>query len=509
MSWNFSTTPQPGLNNDTHQYFRGKALGGSSAINYMAYAQTAKGAHQAWAYAVNDQSYTYENMLQYYKKTLNYTMQPHATRLENATVEYNPADMSTGGELQVTYPAYTQSWSTWVSKGLAAIGVPEVGAFINGNLLGHTWQLSTIRASDSHRSDSDTAYLRPVMSRPNLSVFQFTMAERIIFENKIAKGVAFTSTAMGCIGTALASKEVILSAGVFQSPQLLQVSGVGPKDLLEKNGIKVVADVPGVGQGMRDHMTIFASYEVDVLTSTALSNAEYLNDAIKEFNENASGPLSSPGGDLVGGEKIPAQLRKGFAAETKEYLSSYPDDWPEILFNVFPGGVSAANGASGKNFATLQATLVAPHSRGTVTIQSSEMSDAPIINPNWLTENSDIDVLVAGFKRVREVLNSSAMAPVLKGGEVFPGPSVETDEDIRAYIARSSSPLYHAFATNRMGNGSDPNAVVDSRGRVVGVSRLRVIDSSSFPFLPPGPAPQIQVYTLAEKLADDIKNTQY
>lgn len=508
----------------------------------MAYAQTAKGAHQAWAYAVNDQSYTYENMLQYYKKTLNYTMQPHATRLENATVEYNPADMSTGGELQVTYPAYTQSWSTWVSKGLAAIGVPEVGAFINGNLLGHTWQLSTIRASDSHRSDSDTAYLRPVMSRPNLSVFQFTMAERIIFENKIAKGVAFTSTAMGCIGTALASKEVILSAGVFQSPQLLQVSGVGPKDLLEKNGIKVVADVPGVGQGMRDHMTIFASYEVDVLTSTALSNAEYLNDAIKEFNENASGPLSSPGGDLVGGEKIPAQLRKGFAAETKECkylsfyalcklfpliqnhprlthitdLSSYPDDWPEILFNVFPGGVSAANGASGKNFATLQATLVAPHSRGTVTIQSSEMSDAPIINPNWLTENSDIDVLVAGFKRVREVLNSSAMAPVLKGGEVFPGPSVETDEDIRAYIARSSSPLYHAFATNRMGNGSDPNAVVDSRGRVVGVSRrkstflllrihalhvcknpnqrtVRVIDSSSFPFLPPGPAPQIQV----------------
>jgi choline dehydrogenase len=159
---------------------------------------------------------------------------------------------------------------------------------------------------------------------------------------------------------------------------------------------------------------------------------------------------------------------------------------------------------------------VAPHSRGTVTIQSSEMSDAPIINPNWLTENSDIEVLVAGFKRVRQALNSSAMAPVLKGGEVFPGPSVETDEDIRAYIARSSSPLYHAFATNRMGNGSDPNAVVDSRGRVVGLSRrkftflllhiqashvsknanqrtVRVIDSSSFPFLPPGPAPQIQV----------------
>ncbi|KZL80417.1 fad nad -binding protein [Colletotrichum incanum] len=493
MSWGFQTTPQ--------------ALGGCSNVNYMAYSQTTKGAHQAWAALVNDPSYTYENMLQYYSKTMDFSAQEKESRLANATVRYNSVNVAKGGGLDVTYPAYAQSWSTWVSKGLAAIGVPEVESFINGNLLGHSWQLGTIREADSVRSSSETAYLRPIMSRPNLSVFHYTMAERILFDNKTATGVEYTSTASNCSGTISAAKEVILTAGAFQSPQLLQVSGVGPKDLLSKYGIPVVADVPAVGQGMRDHMTIFASYQVNVLTSSALEGADYLAKAINDFNTNGQGPLASPGGDLIGGEKIPDELRKGFANETVEYLSTYPADWPEVLYDVYPGGVTEAT--AGDNYATLQATLVVPHSRGTVKIQSAKMSDAPIINPNWLTENSDMDVLVAGFKRVRQALETSAMAPVLIGQELFPGSTIKSDEEIRTYIAQASSPIYHAFATNKMGNGTDADAVVDSRGRVVGVSRLRVIDSSSFPFLPPGPAPQVQVYALAEKLADDIKNTTY
>ncbi|OHW94724.1 glucose-methanol-choline oxidoreductase [Colletotrichum incanum] len=540
MSWGFQTTPQAGLNNRTYPYYRAKAassakdldfLGGCSNVNYMAYSQTTKGAHQAWAALVNDPSYTYENMLQYYSKTMDFSAQEKESRLANATVRYNSVNVAKGGGLDVTYPAYAQSWSTWVSKGLAAIGVPEVESFINGNLLGHSWQLGTIREADSVRSSSETAYLRPIMSRPNLSVFHYTMAERILFDNKTATGVEYTSTASNCSGTISAAKEVILTAGAFQSPQLLQVSGVGPKDLLSKYGIPVVADVPAVGQGMRDHMTIFASYQVNVLTSSALEGADYLAKAINDFNTNGQGPLASPGGDLIGGEKIPDELRKGFANETVEYLSTYPADWPEVLYDVYPGGVTEAT--AGDNYATLQATLVVPHSRGTVKIQSAKMSDAPIINPNWLTENSDMDVLVAGFKRVRQALETSAMAPVLIGQELFPGSTIKSDEEIRTYIAQASSPIYHAFATNKMGNGTDADAVVDSRGRVVGVSRrelssflffrftetgtpantdkcaVRVIDSSSFPFLPPGPAPQVQVYALAEKLADDIKNTTY
>ncbi|OBR03150.1 Glucose-methanol-choline oxidoreductase [Colletotrichum higginsianum IMI 349063] len=509
MSWGFQTTPQAGLNNSTAHYLRTKALGGCSNVNYMAYSHTTKGAHAAWAAAVNDESYSYENMLPYYRKTMKFSPPKESSRLANATVRYNEASVATSGAVDVTYPAYSQPWSTWVSKGLAAIGVNETDTFIDGTLIGHTWQMDTVRASDSHRSSSETAYLRPVLDRPNLAVFHYTTVERVLFSNKTATGVEFSSatTDSSCTGTISAAKEVILSAGAFQSPQLLQVSGVGPKDLLSKYGIPVVADVPAVGRGMRDHMTIFASYQVNVVTSSALSGADYLASAIDDFNTKGEGPLASSGGDLVGGEKIPDELRKNFADETVEYLSPYPADWPEVLYNVYPGGVTEA--VANENFATLQATLMMPHSQGTVMIQSANISDAPAINPNWLTENSDMDVLVAGFKRVRQALESSAMAPVLVGGEVFPGPTVATDDDIRAYIRRSSSPIYHAFASNRMGNGTDPQAVVDSRGRVVGVSRLRVIDSSSFPFLPPTPAPQVQVYVLAEKLADDIKKTTY
>lgn len=512
----------------------------------MAYSHTTKGAHAAWAAAVNDESYSYENMLPYYRKTMKFSPPKESSRLANATVRYNEASVATSGAVDVTYPAYSQPWSTWVSKGLAAIGVNETDTFIDGTLIGHTWQMDTVRASDSYRSSSETAYLRPVLDRPNLAVFHYTTVERVLFSNKTATGVEFSSatTDSSCTGTISAAKEVILSAGAFQSPQLLQVSGVGPKDLLSKYGIPVVADMPAVGRGMRDHMTIFASYQVNVVTSSALSGADYLASAIDDFNTKGEGPLASSGGDLVGGEKIPAELRKDFAAETVECtlpcpypcfnpclpcvclpfvsipsadstlsiidLSPYPADWPEVLYNVYPGGVTEA--VANENFATLQATLMMPHSQGTVMIQSANISDAPAINPNWLTENSDMDVLVAGFKRVRQALESSAMAPVLVGGEVFPGPTVATDDDIRAYIRRSSSPIYHAFASNRMGNGTDPQAVVDSRGRVVGVSRrelshpfcarteteltnvkVRVIDSSSFPFLPPTPAPQVQV----------------
>lgn len=190
-------------------------------------------------------------------------------------------------------------------------------------------------------------------------------------------------------------------------------------------------------------------------------------------------------------------------------LAELPEDWPEVQYNVYPSGVSQVY--DGKNYGLLQATLVSPKSRGSVSIQSSSMSDAPLIDPNWLSEPADLEVLAAGFKRVRQALESSAMAPVLIGGEQLPGSSVETDEEIEEYLRSSSAPLYHAFATNKMGQSSDPSAVVDSHGKVYGVSRceflhsfcgrnvtnghgaVRVIDCSSFPFLPAGPAPQIQV----------------
>jgi len=180
-----------------------------------------------------------------------------------------------------------------------------------------------------------------------------------------------------------------------------------------------------------------------------------------------------------------------------------------VVFGIFPERLSPRQNVTGATYATLLATLIAPQSRGNLTIASPNMSDAPLINPNLFTAQSDVDVMLAAFKRARQVLGTEAMAPVEIGAEQVPGPGVQTDAQILAYLRAALNPLYHAFATNKMGKASDPDAVVDCHGKVLGVNNLRVIDSSSFPFLPPGPAPQILVYTLAEKLADDIKDTKY
>lgn len=148
-------------------------------------------------------------------------------------------------------------------------------------------------------------------------------------------------------------------------------------------------------------------------------------------------------------------------------MATFPEDWPEIAFNVYPSGLSAVD--DGKNYALLQATLLVPKSRGTIDIQSASMSDAPLINPNWLDEQVDLEVLTAGFRRVRQALGSSAMAPVLIGSELYPGPNVTTDAQIQQFLREVGNPIYHAFATNKMGKTSDPDAVVDNRGKVIGV----------------------------------------
>ncbi|KAI1087244.1 GMC oxidoreductase [Rostrohypoxylon terebratum] len=511
LEWNFTTTPQAGLGNIPVSYYRAKALGGCSDINFMAYGHTSKGAHQFWADLVDDQSYTYENMVQYYKKTMNFSPPDSETRLANATPIYNADYTSTGGGLDVTFPSFAQSWSTWVSKGLASIGLPQAQSFIDGNLLGHSWQMTGITQSTGIRSSSQAGYLRPVMDRPNLTILNGTFAERIIFNGDAATGVQVTG--QGNTYTLTSKKELILSAGVFQSPQLLMVSGIGPKALLEQFDIPVVKDIPGVGQNLIDHITVPLSYQVNVVTSSKLEGA-YLADSIAEWNTHGTGPLSSNGGDYIGMEKAPAEFRANFSAETIEQLSALPADWPELQYNVLPATVSATSiggqdSVLGGNYGSMLASVIAPQSRGNVSIASASMSDAPLINPNIFTAQADIDLLLTAFKRVRQTLQSSAMAPILIGEEFFPGPTVQTDEQILAYLTETVRPFSHGFATCKMGNSSDPEAVVDSHGKVFGIKNLRVVDASSFPFLPPGPAPQIQIYTLAEKLADDIKQTIY
>lgn len=234
----------------TH-YARGKCLGGNSARNYMTYHVSTTGAYQQWADTVGDQSYALKNFLPYFEKSQNFTPPNQNTRIANATPAYDLSTLGKGGPVAITFPNYAQAWGTWAAKGLSAIGIKPINGFNSGNLIGQSWSLTTIDATKQTRVTSETAFLKPALEKkPNLLVYQSTQAKKVIFDsNKAATGVQVDSA--GSVYTLSAKKEVILSAGAFQSPQLLMVSGVGPAATLKKHNIPLIADRPGVGKNLQ------------------------------------------------------------------------------------------------------------------------------------------------------------------------------------------------------------------------------------------------------------------
>lgn len=289
-------------------------------MNYMAYSHSTRGAFQLWADMVDDQSYTYDNDVgKYYRKSMNFTPPDMETRLPNSTPAYNPIDTVTGGLLDISYAAYAQSWSTWVATAMEAIGIKNTNAFIDGSLNGSSWLMHTIDHTNGFRASAESAFLRPYLGRPNLAVFNNTLGERIIFDNnKVATRVEVTTA--NITYNLNVKREVIVAGGTFQSPQLLQVSGVGPAALLQEHGITVIADRPGVGSGMNDQIFFGIAYRVNVQTASALAYGDNLDNAIEQFIDNATGPLTSPGGDYVGYEKVPQDLRSEFSASSLQSM---------------------------------------------------------------------------------------------------------------------------------------------------------------------------------------------
>ena len=397
---------------------------------------------------------------------------------------------------------------------LGEIGINDIQDFNTGSLMGKQYCSSTIDPSSQKRESSQTAYYdSTVQKRSNLKVYSLTTAQKVLFDNdKKATGVKVTS--LGFIPyTINARKEVIMSAGAFQSPQLLMLSGIGPKDTLAKWNIPAISILEGVGQNMWDHIFFGPTYRVKVQTLTRLANDLIYTAAqfIGPYLIQKIGPLTNPICDYLGWEKLPSSLRDSFSSSTLNDLAQFPPDWPEIEYLSGAGYVGdfaslpTTQPRDGYQYATILSALVAPLSRGTVTLASTSASDLPIINPSWLTSPTDQAVAVAAYKRVRAAFSSKFMAPVLIGQEYFPGPSVSSDAQILETIQKTLHTVWHAACTCKMGIQSDPMAVVDSKARVFGTKGLRVVDASAFAILPPG-HPQSTVYALAEKIAAGIKN---
>ncbi|KAA6411749.1 MAG: versicolorin b synthase [Lasallia pustulata] len=503
IDWYQFTEPQPGLGGRSIHYASGKTLGGSSARNILWYQRSSNGSYQKWADQVGDDSYDMASLDQYFKKSVQFHPPNSPDRPKNATAAFNPlAFDSLGGPLQVSYPSWANAISSWVEGSLKQLGLSQVPGFTDGNLFGWSYIAETL-APDQVRSTSESSFLREAfVETTNLVVYKSTLAKKILFDkNNSATGVQVDT---GGFGYQLAArKEVVLSAGAFRSPQLLMVSGVGPQDALVQHNISVLADRPGVGQNMWDHVLFGPVYAVDLLTHSQLYvNPEFLAQSISDYNQNRKGILTNSGGDFLAFENLPAG---SISNSTRADLDQqFGPDWPEIELFLFDSAFVTTPASDGRNYVNSLAGIVAPFSRGNVTIASSDTEDNPIVSPNWLLDARDQEIAVAGFKRARQMFETDAIREIVVGGaEFFPGANVTSDAAILKVVMQTATTVDHAAGTCAMGKETDENAVIDSKARVFGVTGLRVVDASSFPVLPPG-HPQGTIYALAEKIADII-----
>lgn len=463
--WNYHTMPESCCGGRQLYLPRGKMLGGSSSMNAMIYIRGNRVDYDGWAAAGCD-GWSHDEVLPYFKKAEHNERGGDAVHGVDGPL--NVADLRSPNILSVTF----------VEAGASA-GLTRNGDFNGTDQDGVG--LYQVTQKDGGRWSTSNAYLRPAMGRDNLSVETHALVHRVLFDGIRATGVEYRQG--GSLHEAHASKEVILSGGAYNTPQLLMLSGIGPASHLAELGIDAVVDNLNVGQHLQDHPVLLNVFRVSQPVS--LAHAEKAIHLIK-YLATKTGHLSSNVGE--GG----AFVRTDPNAEA-----------PNIQFHFAPGvfmrhGFDTIEGDG----MTIGATLVAPKSRGSVQLRSVEPDVHPDIVTNSLSEAEDVAALLAGFKLGRQILSSSAFDG-LGSGETVPGPDVETDDEIVSFMRSNIELLYHPSCTARM--GPDPSgAVVDPQLRVFGVEGLRVVDASVMPKVVRGNtnAPTIMI---AEKAADMIK----
>ncbi|OTA66000.1 GMC oxidoreductase [Hypoxylon sp. EC38] len=501
------TVPQPGYNNRQIDYIVGQVFGGGSAANTGGYHRPTKGTYDWWAEIVEDDYWRWDNVYNFAKRSCNFTP-PDYTRIDpSLNIWYDEdAYIPDGGPLHVSYGNWQGPYGPPLGEALAKMGFEYLPGLNSGRLIGYGTATGAVDTSTATRDSSETSFLQAAArANPEFKIYPDALVQRVLFdENKKANGVLVQGNALNNPVTFQlnATREVIISGGVWFSPQLLMLSGIGPAETLQQYGIDVLVDSPGVGQNEWDSPYLSTVFKVNITTSTQLAagNPEVVAEAIYNWTYHQSGRLSSIGtGQALSFEKYPEHLRSSFTNETLEWLSTFPEDWPEVEF--LPLEVSSFPEDIGPDdyYITIGSALLSTSSIGNVTIQSNDAKDWPVINPNWLHDIGDQQMAVASVKRAREIAFNTTFVTE----EYIPGPDVQTDEEILEWVRNNSNLIYHGSTTCKMGRDSDPMAVLDSRARVRGVTGLRVVDTSAYPNLVPGHT-MGSVYLFAEAIANSI-----
>ncbi len=469
LTWQFGAGPEPYLDGRIVPWPRGRVLGGTSAVNGLLYVRGQAQDFDMWR-QLGNAGWSYQDVLPYFKR---------AEDQERGEDEYHGA----GGPLGVSDVRMKNPLCESYIAACVAAGIPRTTDFNGANQEGVGYYQLTTR--NGRRCSTAVGYLNPVRSRSNLAIITNAEVKRVELEGRRATGVVYRRD--GQTRTVKATREVLLAAGAIGSPQLLQVSGIGPGAVLQKAGVGVLHELPGVGENLQDHFQARFVYDCSLPAS--------LNDVwhsrLMQFRAGLEYAFSRSGILTIGAGVV------GVFARSRPGL-----EVPDVQVHFMP--LSAERPGQGLHpFSGVTASVcqLRPESRGVISITAPDPAIPPSIVANYLASETDCEVLLAGLRMLRRIAAQPEFARHVKR-EFLPGAGVESDEELMAFAKAKGTTIFHPCGTCKMGR--DPMAVVDERLRVHGIAGLRVVDASIMPTMTSGNtnAPAIMI---GEKASDMIR----
>ncbi|KAK5996275.1 Dehydrogenase [Cladobotryum mycophilum] len=517
--WNFLSAPQPFLNDRQVNQARGKQLGGSSALNFMMILYPNSDGLDAWA-EMGNEGWDYKGLEPYYRKYATFHPRLRQRRMWSAWISFGDG--------------YGITNSSWM-KSLGKLGFSMTADARTGNALGVWQNPASIDPATKTRSYAATAhYSAEIASRTNLTVLTETVVKKVILDTSGPEPVATGVLVQSKDGTETTFNggEVILSAGSMMSPQILELSGIGSKTLLESFGIPVIVDNRFVGENMQDHPVATQSFELNpgVPSSDVLRDTNLLNQLVAQYQQSGEGPMGQstlsvaylPLVDSSG--KLSVEAKKALFAEHEQHVQSYDakvlrklietSDQPTVEHLLYPGQINTPKAPEcmfdmikpvrPENFITIMTMLSYQFSRGSIHITSADVNQLPTWDPNYHSNPLDLEILARHVEYVERIVSTPPFSDLLKpNGARIPDIKGDTLEKAKEIVRASTVSDFHPAGSCGM-RPKEKGGVVDNRLRVYGVKGLRVVDASIFPLEPVGNI-QAAVYVVAEKAADLIK----